>query len=76
MEIKILFNGKEEYIENEMSILDILKKKNIRPEIVTVELNEKIIYRKDYEASIVKEGDKIELVYFMGGGAGRLRSIS
>jgi len=36
--------------------------------VVTVELNEKIIDRKDYQISIVKEGDKLELVYFMGGG--------
>jgi thiamine biosynthesis protein ThiS len=68
MPIKILFNGKEEILENEISIQELLKKKNIRPEVVTVELNEKIIDRKDYQISIVKEGDKLELVYFMGGG--------
>jgi len=69
MPIKILFNGKEENIENEISVLELLKKKNIRPEVVTVELNEKIIDRKDYQTSVIKEGDKLELVYFMGGGS-------
>lgn len=68
MSIKILINGKEEQIENKMSILELLNKKNIRPEVVTVELNEKIIDRKDYQTYIIKEGDKLELVYFMGGG--------
>lgn len=68
MSIKILINGKEEQIEYEMSILELLKKKNIRPEVVTVELNEKIIDRKDYQTCIIKEGNKLELVYFMGGG--------
>lgn len=66
--MKVLINGKEEYIEYEMSIFELLKKKDIRPEVVTVELNGKIIERKDYQTSIVKDGDKLEFVYFMGGG--------
>lgn len=68
MSIKILISGKEEQIEYEMNVLELLKKKNIRPEVVTVELNEKIIDRKDYQTSIIREGDKLEFVYFMGGG--------
>lgn len=68
MSIKISINGKEEILEVEMSILELLRKKNIRPEVVTVELNENIINRKDYQTSIIREGDKLELVYFMGGG--------
>ena len=68
MAIKIFLNGKEESLENEISILELLKKKNIRPEVVTVELNEKIIDRKDYPTTIIKEGDKLEFVFFMGGG--------
>ncbi len=68
MAIKIFLNGKEESLENEISILELLKKKNIRPEVVTVELNEKIIDRKDYSTTIIKDGDKLEFVFFMGGG--------
>jgi thiamine biosynthesis protein ThiS len=69
MAIKIFLNGKSEEIENEMSLLELLKRKNIRPEVVTVEVNEKMIDRKDYQTTIIKEGDKIELVFFMGGGS-------
>jgi thiamine biosynthesis protein ThiS len=68
MAMKIFLNGKSEEIENEMSLLELLKRKNIRPEVVTVEVNEKMIDRKDYQTTIIKEGDKIELVFFMGGG--------
>jgi thiamine biosynthesis protein ThiS len=72
MSIKILINGKEEQVEQGMDVLELLKKKNIRPEVVTVELNEKIIDRKNYQTSIIMEGDKLEFVYFMGGGLIRL----
>ena len=66
---KILINGKEEVLENEISITELLKKKNIRPEVVTVELNEKIIDHKDYQSTLLKEGDALEFVFFMGGGS-------
>lgn len=68
MSIRVLVNGKGEELESEMNISELLKKKNIRPEVVTVELNEKIVERKDYQTSVIKEGDKLKLVYFMGGG--------
>ena len=68
MPVKILFNGKEENLENEISILELLKKKNIRPEVVTVELNDKIIKREEYGNSSLNNNDRIEIVFFMGGG--------
>jgi len=68
MPIKILINGKEEKLESEMNVLELLKKKNIRLEVVTVELNEKIINGKDYQLTLLKEGDVLEFVFFMGGG--------
>ncbi len=66
--MRVIINGKEEMLEEEISILDLLKKKNIRPEVVTVELNEHIVERNKYSEVIVKEGDRIEFVFFMGGG--------
>jgi thiamine biosynthesis protein ThiS len=68
MSIRILINSKEEILEKEMTVAELLKKKNIRPEVVTVELNEKIINREDYPLSLLKEGDTLEFVFFMGGG--------
>ncbi|MCM8814518.1 MAG: sulfur carrier protein ThiS [Candidatus Omnitrophica bacterium] len=68
MAIKVLINGKEEILESETNVLELLKKKNIRPEVVTVELNGKIIERKDYQTISLKNGDTLEFVFFMGGG--------
>ncbi|MEO0223766.1 MAG: sulfur carrier protein ThiS [candidate division WOR-3 bacterium] len=68
MAVKVLINGKEENVDEGISILELLKKKNIRPEVVTVELNGKIIERKDFQTTFIKESDVIEFVFFMGGG--------
>lgn len=66
--ITIVLNGKKEELEKELAVLELLKKKNIRPEVVTVELNEKILSRQEFEQTIIRNNDKIEFVYFMGGG--------
>jgi len=68
MTIKIVINGKEEELQSGINIFELLKKRNVRPEVVTVELNEEIIDRKHYQSILLKEGDVLEFVFFMGGG--------
>lgn len=65
--MKVKINGKEEDIR-ETTILDLLKSKKVEPEMVSVELNSKILDRKEYQETTIKEGDMIEFLYFMGGG--------
>ncbi len=66
--IQITLNGKKEELAREMPVLDLLKQKNIRPEVVTVEHNERILSREEFPQTIIKDADRIELVFFMGGG--------
>ena len=67
--ISIILNGKKEELNQELTILDLLKKKNLRPEVVTVEHNERILSREEFPRIIIKDKDTIELVFFMGGGS-------
>jgi len=69
MSIIITLNGEKEEIEDDMTIAQLLQKKKIRPEIVTVERNDKIIERRHYENIHLQPGDTLEFVYYMGGGA-------
>ena len=66
--IQITLNGKKEELAREMPVLDLLKQKNIRPEVVTVEHNERILSREEFPKTFIKDGDRLELVFFMGGG--------
>lgn len=68
MSVSIILNGKKENTEEGMSVLALLSSKNIKPEVVTVELNEQILEKPKYNEIILKERDKIEFVYYMGGG--------
>ncbi|MEK6727498.1 MAG: cysteine synthase A [Candidatus Omnitrophota bacterium] len=68
MAITIVLNGKKEDIQSGISILKLLEAKNIRPEVVTVELNENIIEKNKYPEIILNPNDRLEFVYYMGGG--------
>ena len=46
-----------------------MKSKGIRREVVTIELNDEIIKRELYDSTVLRDRDKLEFVYYMGGGA-------
>ena len=66
--IKIHLNGKEQEIQSGLKVSDLLLKWKIRPELVTVEVNETILQKLDYETTELKTGDNVEFVFYMGGG--------
>ncbi len=68
MAITIFLNGKKEEIKNNISISGLLDAKKMRPEVVTVELNDEIIGKDKYQATQLKPNDRLEFVYYMGGG--------
>jgi len=68
MAITIYLNGKKEDVKDGMNISKLLEAKKIKPEVITVELNEEIIQKSDYQNKPLKANDKLEFVYYMGGG--------
>jgi sulfur carrier protein len=69
--MNLTVNGKQATIADIESLtvsglLDELKVED--PLYVTVELNGEILDRKRFVRSVVRDGDSIEFVYFMGGG--------
>ena len=69
MSITIFLNGRKEEIPEQTSVAKLLHRKNIRTEVVTVELNEKIIEKNKYSGIILAANDRLEFVYYMGGGS-------
>jgi len=64
----IYLNGKKRDIDEGRSISDLLEVNEIKPEIVVVEINDKIIERGKYKDTILIVKDRVEFVYYMGGG--------
>ena len=68
MSMKVSINGKKEHLKDGMSIGALLVEREIRREVVVVELNGNILKREDYDSVLLKDGDSVELVYYMGAG--------
>ena len=66
--VKITLNGKPNEVQAGLTVSDLLLKWKIRPERVTVEVNEHILQKLDYDATKIKDGDNVEFVFYMGGG--------
>lgn len=66
--MQITLNGKITNIEKNLTISNLLKKYNIEPNMVAIEINLDILPVSQYEEREIKDGDKIELVEFVGGG--------
>lgn len=65
MMIKV--NG-EDYITDKVFLSELLSDLGVISERVAVELNLKVIKRADISKQILKEGDIVEIVNFVGGG--------
>ncbi len=70
--MQLTINGKEETVSDVVNITDLLKIRGIEtPEMVSVELNNEILNRADFESTQLMENDQIEFLFFMGGGQAR-----
>ena len=63
----VYINGCEQ-AANGKSVVDIINEMNIDIRTIAVELNEEIVSKADYDKTIVKDGDVLEVVSFVGGG--------
>jgi|Deesub1362B_J571_1020462.scaffolds.fasta_scaffold00026_20 thiamine biosynthesis protein ThiS len=68
MGIRIYLNGHEQVVPQGLSVAKLLEEKQMRPEVVVVELNGRILAKEELEATFLQEGDRVELIYHMGGG--------
>ncbi len=65
--MKITVNGEEQLIEPK-TVLGYIVELGIDPRRVAVELNMDILEKGEYAMTMLKEGDSLEIVHFVGGG--------
>ncbi len=68
--MNLVVNGKETNISDGLAVSQLLVQENVKmPDMVSVELNGQILKRTKFEETILKDDDKVEFLYFMGGGS-------
>ena len=66
--MQLTINGKVENLDVS-TVMDVLKAKDIDPQLVAVEVNTQMIDQENLGTTSLKEDDKLEFLFFMGGGA-------
>ena len=67
---KITVNGEAQEVQLPLTLAELITlNKVLQPDMVSVQVNEEFAEREDWEKIQLKEGDRIDFLYFMGGGS-------
>lgn len=66
--ISITLNGEKVEVPGGISLVELLSIYKIDPRRVAVELNLNIVENGNYISTFIKDGDKLEIIGFVGGG--------
>lgn len=68
--MKLTINGETKEIKEGISLPELLVIENVeQPDMVSVQLNDEFVRQDEHKNVVLKEGDEINFLYFMGGGA-------
>jgi thiamine biosynthesis protein ThiS len=68
--MKLQVNGEEHSFSGGLTLTALLEQLGMRADRVAVELNRAIVARDRWPATELREGDRLEIVHFVGGGSG------
>ena len=67
---KIYVNGDVQEVNLPLNVSELIKQNDVQqPEMVSVQVNYEFAERDEWEQIQLKEGDKVDFLYFMGGGS-------
>lgn len=66
--ITIYLNGEPREIPFETDLVGVLDAFSLPTQRIAIELNENVVRRPDWPITRVREGDRLEVVHFVGGG--------
>ncbi|TYQ18393.1 UNVERIFIED_CONTAM: sulfur carrier protein [Acetivibrio alkalicellulosi] len=66
--MEISLNGKKTDIDEGLSLIELIEQKGLEPERIVVEYNHQVLSKEHWDKTILKEGDNLEVLRFVGGG--------
>jgi thiamine biosynthesis protein ThiS len=67
--MKLHVNGDEKTFDSCLTLAALVESFGMKPDRVAVELNRNIVPRNSWSETRLKDGDRLEIVHFVGGGA-------
>jgi len=66
--LSFMLNGETRSEPPPLSVAALLERIGLDRRKVAVELNEEIVLRSTYAQTLIRQGDRLEIVHFIGGG--------
>ncbi|MBR6258191.1 MAG: sulfur carrier protein ThiS [Lachnospiraceae bacterium] len=67
--MKITVAGEKKEVADGLTVAALIEQEKVEtPQYVTVSINEEFLESGTFESTVLKEGDEVEFLYFMGGG--------
>ena len=67
--MNITVAGVKKEVENGITVAKLIELENVEtPEYVTVTVNDEFVESGSFAETVIKDGDSVEFLYFMGGG--------
>ena len=68
--MKITVAGVEKEVADGLTVAQLIVEEKVEtPQYVTVTINDDFVESNTFESTVLKDGDTVEFLYFMGGGA-------
>jgi len=64
----VQINGESREVRDRSTLSDLVGKLSLAPARIAIELNQQVVRRDQWDQTTLAEGDRIEIVHFVGGG--------
>ena len=66
--MKLIINGEEKTFESVANVAELITQLALKGDRIAVELNHDIVPRANWNGAALHDGDRLEIVHFVGGG--------
>jgi sulfur carrier protein len=66
--MNLVVNGQPRVTADRITLAELLAEMNLSPQRVAVEVNLEVVPRAEHQTHVLCEGDRLEIVTFVGGG--------
>ncbi len=67
--MRVHVNGEIRELPDELTLDALVRQLALAPERLAIELNREVVRRARWSETVMRDGDKIEIVHFVGGGS-------
>lgn len=66
--MKLIINGEQKEFESELTLGEVLRELGLNDKVMAAAVNMEIVKQKEWDNHKMSDGDKLELLDFVGGG--------